>query len=73
MTTYTNEADKMNIKVHMAHKWSGPSFHLVGEDGKGYGYICSNVDWDEPTIACARRHMKEFYGVDDVTFELMKD
>lgn len=63
----------MNIKVYPAHKWSGHSFHLVGENGKGYGYICSHIDWDESTVASARRHMKEFYGVDDVTFELVKD
>ena len=62
----------MNIKVHPVHQWSGSSFHLVGEDGKGYGYICSHVDWDESTIACARRHMKQFYGMDGVEFELIK-
>lgn len=61
----------MNIKVHVAHKWSGDSFHLIGDDGKGYGYICSSPDWNEATIASAHRHMKQFYGMDDVTFELV--
>ncbi len=61
----------MNINVYAAHQWSGDKFHLVGDDGKEYGYICSSPEWDEKTINCAHYHMKQLHGIDKVTFHLV--